>query len=426
MPHATSYQPSSRESILLSHKLDITPLREPLFPLPAKCNISPTDYLVPHALPFGRHVAEWQQEIFQLPNSGLTYREEPLIKPIRPDAPTLVAIFYPDDEPEERRRRSTENYLARIARLAALGEQTIIYVPPSISQHIRALRDDTHWTVIDEYETIWDIPNNWHQKHNFTHVQPALFADFVKQPGVLGYEPEPAYNHPHRSAVYNAKAFVSYDAVMRNPFGSERWMYVDAGILDEFGPLGADGRIWGDVVAAELSTAKFDRSIAVSRDSGVVFAEYMQSLAYGDKDINHAGWTDPARSWMCQHFMAQAYVGSSLGMLNYSVRFMQTVDDMDANGFYTAREEFIVPQVALRYPNTIFAIPWMILEWGKWEHPIKGCYTTHGGEESVPCIVDPLDGMCKGYQGRSSGLDGTGIYSWPRWKKISVFGQRYY
>lgn len=417
---------TARKDVLLSHHLDITPIDSPLFPLPRKSGISPLDYLTPHPLPFGQDVAKWQHDTFKLPGESMPYREEPLIQPIRADAPTMVAIFYPDDEPEDQKRRTTENYLERLKRLAALKEQTIIYAPPTIAQQIRELRDDQHWVVIDEYETVWDIPNNRHQKHNFTSVQPELFDKFEKEPDVKGFEPEPAYNHPHRSAVYNAKAFVSYDAVLRNPFGSERWMYVDAGIYDEFGPIGKDGSIWGDIVAEKLSTAKFDRSIAVTRDSGVVFAEYMQSMAYGIKDIKHAGWTDPAKSWMCQHFMAQAYVGSSLGMLNYSIRFMQTVDDMDANGFYVAREECVIPQVAVRYPNTIFAIPWMILEWGRWEHPIKGCYTVYGGDDSVPCIVDPLEWMCDGYKGRTSGLNGQGIYYWPEWRRIYVFGRRYH
>jgi hypothetical protein len=429
MPHAETDASTPRESILINHTLDITPIDAPLFPFPAASQPTVASYLPFYENTFGLDVASWQNRLFDLPDHDIQYHIESSIKPSAPNAPTLVAILYPDDDPLESQRRPLQTYLTRLQRLAKLNTQVIIYVPPSISTKIREMRHDQHWHVIDDYASIWDMPNNKHQRHNFTHVQPRLFDDFERKPGVVGWEPETVYNHPHRSAVYNAKAFVTYDAVMRNPFGSDRWMYVDAGLFDEHGPVGADGELWSDLTCHQLSPEKFDRSIAVSGSSGVVMAEYMQSLAYGVKDINHAAWTDPKKSWMCQHFIAQCHVGSSLGMLNYAVRFMQTVDDMDANGLYTAREEFVVPHVAVRYPNTIFSIPWMDVKWGQWEHPIKGCFLTYGGPKSVPTIGDPIEGMiCKGYMRQESRghLAGGGLYEWPWGKRKSVYGARYY
>ncbi|KAK5227323.1 hypothetical protein LTR47_006756 [Exophiala xenobiotica] len=256
---------------------------------------------------------------------------------------------------------------------------------------------------------------------------PKLFDDFERiRPGVEGLEPEPAYNHPHRSACYNAKAFVAFDAPMRNPFGSDRWMYVDAGIFNEMGPVGKDGKPWGDILRHQISDEKIDRSIGVSGDSGVVVGEYAQNLAHALKDINHSGWTDPKKSWMCQHFLSEAFVGNTIGMLNYSVRFMQTVDDMDANSFYTAREEFVMPHVAVRYPNTIFSIPWMEVERGRWDHPMKGCFLTYGGMESVPPIGDPIEvALCKGYRPRRGHVVGGGLYDWSWWKRVQAYGRRY-
>ena len=427
MPHAVIDEPTARETVLLNHNLDINPVESPLFAFSKTSKLNPTSYLTPTTAPYGRHVAEWQAKLHGLQNEKLLYRTQPLIAPIRKNAATLVAIFYPPNEPEIATRRPVEIYLERIKRLAALKEQTIIYVPPSISSVIRSFRDDKYWYVIDDYESIWDIPNNVHQEHNFTHIQPEIFSAFDRKVGVLGWEPENCYNHAHRSAVYNAKAFITYDAVMRNPFGSERWMYVDAGVFGEYGPKNENGEYWTEILSHELSAEKFDRSISLSRESGIVIGEYMQSLAYGIKDINHPAWTDPKKSWMCQHFIAGNWVGSSLGMLNFAVRFMQTVDDMDANGMYTAREEFVIPQVMIRYPNTIFSIPWMEMEWGKWEHPIKGAYSTYGGEESVPTIGDPIEGViCRGYKQQRGHLPGAGVYAWPWLKRKNVYGARYY
>jgi hypothetical protein len=428
MPHAVTNEPTAREATLLKHTLDITPLDTPLFAWPSTSKFGLTSYITPTTVPYSRQVAEWQAELYGLKDEKIVYRTQPLIEPIRKDAPTLIAIFYPDDEPESVTRRPIGVYLERIKRLAALKEQVIIYVPPTISKTIRSLRKDKHWVVVDDFASIWHMSNNRHQKHNYTHIQPKLFQAFDRKVGVIGWEPETCYSHPHRSAVYNAKAFISYDAVMRNPFGSERWMYADAGMFGEYGPRNDDGEYWVEILGHKLSTEKFDRSISLSRDSGIVIGEYMQSEAYGVKDINHPAWTDPKKSWMCQHFIAGNWVGSSIGMLNYAIRFMQTVDDMDANGLYTGREEFVIPHVMIRYPNTIFSIPWKEMEWGKWEHPIKGAYLDYGGPESVPTIGDPIEAViCRDYKQRRGHLVGDGVYKWPWSKRKNVYGvSRYY
>lgn len=106
-------------------------------------------------------------------------------------------------------------------------------------------------------------------------------------------------------------------------------------------------------------------------------------------------------------------------MLNYSVRFMQTVDDLDANGRYSGREEFVIAFLAARYPNTIFSIPFeqpvkkskgMVTD-----YPFKSCYTTQGGPKTVPLIVDPLSTMyCTGYIPRRPNLPASGTPNYSR------------
>ncbi|KAJ7626850.1 hypothetical protein FB45DRAFT_868129 [Roridomyces roridus] len=421
------HSPSPRQQVFLENKLDVVPLDQPLFAWPNRSSNTPQSYLPYHQRPFGRAVAEWQAHFFGL--DKFDYRTEPEIAPIRPGAPTLVAIFYPDADTKP--RRPLYLYLERIQRLADLGEQTVLYAPPSLAPTLRRMRSDPHWYIIDDYATVWDIPNNTYQSHNFAHVQPALFKEFDGYSKVWGWYPDAMRNHAHRAASYNSKAFATFDAVLRNPFGSESWMYIDAGIFDQIGPIDADGALWGDVLRASLCPSKFARSISVSGDSGIVMGEYMQGPAYGAKNIDHACWTDPRKGWLCHTFIAHAYVGSSLGMLNYSVRFMQTVDDMDANGWYSAREEFAIPWVAVRYPNTVFSIPWMPVPrplWCQWQYPIKMCYTDIGGSESVPPIVDPISTIfCPGYLPRTPNLPGEGIYqrTW-RTDAYTVFRQWYY
>ncbi|KAF7329207.1 hypothetical protein MKEN_00181300 [Mycena kentingensis (nom. inval.)] len=412
--------PTPRERILLDHRLDITPIDQPLFPWTKTAKQTPTTYLPYYQRPLGRGVAQWQAELFGRDPQKAEYRTEPEIPPLRPDAPTLVAIFYPDNEPNPRRPLSV--YLARIQRLANMGEQTMLYVPPELVSTVRLMRPhDPWWHIIDTYPTIWDIPTNTYQEDNFTHRQPALYESFTGYSSVRGWCPDGTRNHVHRCASYNAKAFITYDAVMRNPFGSDSWMYLDAGILDEYGPCSGDGELWGTMMRSALSPEKIARSIGVSGDTGVVFAEYMQNPAYGGatKTINHPSWTDPTLSWLCHTFIAHVYVGSSLGMLNYGVRFMRTVDDMDANDIYSAREEFVLPWVAIRYPNTIFSIPWLPVPdtlASQWKYPAKVAYTTIGGPDSLPPIVDPISTIyCPGYTPRRPNLAGSGLYA-PNWR----------
>ncbi|KAI1135862.1 hypothetical protein F5Y05DRAFT_163783 [Hypoxylon sp. FL0543] len=392
---------------------DLTPLDEPLISWAGHRGRSPREYLKPPVLPYGREVAEWQNAL-----SGRRevawFRDTPEIPPIRQDAPTMVLIFYPrPDQGDARPIHQSASYLKRIERIAQMGEQTILYVPPELAETIRAMRPDPHWYIVDSYATVWDIPTNDYQRDNFANKQPRLFSEFDGYTDADGeLRPVDRYNRAHHSAVCNAKAFVMYDAVMRNPFGSDRWMYVDAGFLFDDGPKDADGVIWGDLIKSGLDEAKIDRAIGVSRDTGVVMGEY--SHRDGCPDIEDECWSDPRRTWRGRQFIANVYVGSSLGMLNYSARFMQTVDDMDANGLYTGREEFVVAFVVLRYPNSVFSIPWFPLPRAldyRWQFPGKLVFSRVGGPESVPPIVDPIAALyVRDYVPSRSSLPAGGIY----------------
>jgi len=156
---------------------------------------------------------------------------------------------------------------------------------------------------------VWDFFNNQYQVENFTNKQPALFSQFEGEitPWQL------AYNRPFLSAAYNAKAFCTFDAIMRNPFGSDTWAWADAGLFDEGGPKDADGVTWGDLKFREtLDPAKIARSISLARDTGIVLGEHPKNPALDVRDINHECWTNPRKSWMSHRFAAGIYVGSSL------------------------------------------------------------------------------------------------------------------
>ncbi|KAI1089970.1 hypothetical protein F5B19DRAFT_352552 [Rostrohypoxylon terebratum] len=387
LDHASSYKEK------LEHVQYLTPIDEPLISWDGRRGRSPREYLEPPVVPYGIDVAEWQHELSG-EQGALQFRSTPEVPPIRKDAPTMVLIFYPrPDEGDAKPIHQSPSYLKRIERIAQMGEQTMLYVPPELAETIRAMRSDPHWYIVDSYPTVWDIPTNNYQRDNFANKQPRLFAEFdgySDEDGEL--KPVDRYNRAHHSAVCNAKAFIMYDAIMRNPFGCDRWMYVDAGFLFDDGPKDSDGMIWGDLIKSGLDDAKFDRATSISGNTGVVMGEY--SCRDGCPDIYDECWTNPRRTWRSRQFIANVYVGNSLGMLNYSVRFMQTVDDMDANGFYNGREEFVVAFVVLRYPNSLFSIPWFPLPQRldyRWQFPGKLVFSRVGGPESVPPIVDPIE-----------------------------------
>ncbi|KAI1383429.1 uncharacterized protein F4822DRAFT_420607 [Hypoxylon trugodes] len=398
----------------LKHVQGLIPIDKPLITWDGRRGRSPREYLKPPTIPYGQKVAEWQNALSgQQDVPG--FRDCSEVRSLRKDAPTMVLIFYPrPDEDNARPIHQSPSYLKRIERIAQMGEQTIIYVPPELTETIRAMRSDPHWHIVDAYPTIWDVPTNNYQRDNFTNKQPKLFRELDGYSDADGeLRPIERYNRGHHSAVCNAKAFIMYDAIMRNPFGSDRWMYVDAGFLFDDGPKDADGVIWGDLIKSGLDSAKFDRAISVSRDTGVVMGEYCHRDSC--PDINDECWSNPKRTWRTRQFIKNVYVGNSLGMLNYSVRFMQTVDDMDANGFYTGREEYVVAFVVLRYPNSVFSIPWFPLPRQldyRWQFPGKLVFSRIGGPESVPPIVDPIAALyVRDYVPSRPSLDAGGIYT---------------
>lgn len=66
----------------------------------------------------------------------------------RLNAPTIISLFY-----YETSKRPLDTYMRRMQNLADMGEQTIIYVPPTLAQQVKAMRDDVHWCVVDDYKT---------------------------------------------------------------------------------------------------------------------------------------------------------------------------------------------------------------------------------------------------------------------------------
>ncbi|KAI1380540.1 hypothetical protein F4677DRAFT_463237 [Hypoxylon crocopeplum] len=411
--YKNSFDQASSYREKLKHIQGLTPIDEPLISWGGHRGRSPREYLKPPVKPYGRGVAEWQTALSGRPEES-RFRTISQVPPLRPDAPTMVLIFYPrPDEDDARPIHQSPSYLKRIERIAQMGEQTILYIPPELTETIRAMRPDPYWYIVDSYATVWDIPTNNYQRDNFANKQPGLFREFDGHSDADGeLRPVDRYNRAHHSAVCNAKAFIMYDAVMRNPFGSDRWMYVDAGFLFDDGPKDSDGMIWGDLIKSGIDNAKIDRAISVSRDTGVVMGEY--SHRDGCPDIDDECWSNPRRTWRTRQFIANVYVGNSLGMLNYSARFMQTVDDMDANGFYTGREELVIAFVALRYPNSVFSIPWFPLPPRldyRWQFPGKLVFSRVGGPESVPPIVDPIATLyvC-GYLPSRQSLPAGGIY----------------
>ncbi|KAI1073820.1 hypothetical protein F5B20DRAFT_565910 [Whalleya microplaca] len=405
----------------LRHKSYLTPINEPLISWDNVGRTSPQKYLKSYTKsyekPFGKDVAEWRQRFFGL-GEDVQYRTKPEIAPIYPGAPTMVLVFYPrPDQGDARPIHQSASYLRRIQRIANMGEQTILYIPPELREEVRAMRDDPHWYIIDEYATVWDFPNNSYQRDNFENKQPAIFNEFDGYTDADGdLKPEPRYNRPHHSAVCNSKAFIMYDAVMRNPFGSDQWMYVDAGFLFDDGPKDKHGVVWGDLFSSGLDKNKFGYAYCLAQEAGIVMGEYPHQ--YGCPDAEDECWYNPKRSWRGRQFIAQVYVGCSIGMLEYSTRFMQTVDDMDANGFYTGREELVVAFVALRYPNTVRSVPYFRLPAHldyKWQFPMKFVFSRVGGPESVPPIVDPIRTLyCKDYTPTLEDQPAGGVYKGAR------------
>lgn len=292
--------------------------------------------------------------------------------------------------------------------MAKTNEQVIIYVAKSVSADIKKMRTDAHWLVIDEYAAFWEIPNNQFQQANFEGTQREIFAKMLAT-GTKDWEPSSIYDDAFYSAAYNAKAFIAFDAPLRNPFDSDRWVYMDAGLLlvpNKTGQPQAPtekGQPWDMLFGGFLDNTKIDRSITLTKDTGVVFPEYPIVPARGTIDITPKAFNDPLYEWQDKYYLGGIFVGNTLGMLNYAVRYMQTVDILDANGRYTGREQFITPITGAMYPNTVFSQPVQKLpaqlsdaKYGdvtirNWKFMLLS-YSTPYGKEMLPEMRDPIAG----------------------------------
>lgn len=386
---------------------DLTPLDRPVIKYGKTATRKPQDYLQPRPNVINKEANAWQQSFFGTDKIKSTkLKASPQIQPMRPGAPTIVSFYYPHPNPPSFKNQDV--YLERIERLAKTNEQVIIYVAKSVSDKIKKMRSDPHWLVIDEYETIWNIPNNEFQQENFEGLQRQIFAK-MRASGTEDWRPSKIYDDGFYSAAYNAKAFIAFDAPLRNPFGSDKWVYMDAGLLlipelpEHPQPPTLKGQPWDMLFGGFLDTAKIDRSISLTKNTGVVFPEYPQVPERGVIDINSKAFNNPLYEWQNKYYLGGLFVGNTLGMLNYAVRYMQTVDTLDANGRYTGREEFITPIVGAMYPNTVFSQPVQNLpkeltdpKFGdttirNWKFMLLS-YATPYGKSMLPEMRDPIAG----------------------------------
>ncbi|KAF2149689.1 hypothetical protein K461DRAFT_301255 [Myriangium duriaei CBS 260.36] len=367
---------------------DITPLDKPVIKYPQQSQRDIRNYLEARQDVFGKAAAQWQQEFFY-PNkkSNAKFRDRPQIQPIRHDAPTIISFYYPHPNPRQSKRQDV--YLERIKRLAKTDEQVMMYVAKDVAGDIKKMRNDKHWHVIDEYSTIWDVPNNKFQSNNFMFDQ-------------------------REFAAYNAKAFIAFDAPLRNPFGSERWIYMDAGLLLVPGSANQPqapsqhGQPWDMLYGGFLDNKKIDRSISLTKTSGVVFPEYLINSTRESTDISSRAFNDPFYQWQNKFYLGGLFVGG-------------TLDILDANGRYTGREEFITPIVAAMYPNTVYSQPAQNLperlsdsKYGdktitNWKFMLLS-YSSRYGKDMFPEMRDPIAGRYCGphtsYQPRGKLMSG--------------------
>ncbi|KAK7912103.1 hypothetical protein PG985_014584 [Apiospora marii] len=417
---AEAQPPTPRERALMDHDLPITPIDQPVLAFPKPAKLDARSYMQPHRVPGSRQVAEWNKEMFlgfgdgskdYLVSEPLQWREGPSVaEPIRPGAPTIITTFTwePDDSNgQSQSSRPLDEYLGRFQKLADTGEMVIFYTNERMRETIAAMRpNDPHWHVITPWESVWDVPNNLHQHENFKRTQPDLFARFQDT------GPVPRYNVDRLSAAFNSKAYCIFDGVQRAPFGGRGpFMFYDSGwiVVDQQDPG------FEEVAAEFIDDAKVARSAAFAGDTGVVVGEYELKQEAEDPedptrpgppvDVNHRAFLRPEKSWEALHFLGGSVVGSPLGMLNYAARFMQSVEDMGANGFYVGREELVMSFLAVRYPNTIFSVPagdapGMANPW-----PIRDCHSGRWGPDDVAALVDPVQTLfCRFYEPRRPNL----------------------
>lgn len=166
---------SSRDSILLerlqqvckSHYPGEVPLDKPAFEWDKKADSHPRDYLkdIEHPFgkgndkPYGKKLARWRQQFFHpdkhVDDDDLEYSKEPEVDPLRPGAPTIVTLFYPD---AGNTRRSPEKTVARFKPIADMGEQMMIYTTEAMRPLLEKLRSDKHFRIVTDFEDVFDLP----------------------------------------------------------------------------------------------------------------------------------------------------------------------------------------------------------------------------------------------------------------------------
>lgn len=233
-----------------------TPLDQPAYKLgsnePSE-GFHPKQFLPEFKRPVGKKVARWQKKFFYPDSSdddsdlkyqninNLALKSGGEDAENKEDPPTIITAFFADPD-EGNRRRPLENYLVQYKRLATLYQRIIVYTTPDMEKLIRdenrkaginqdyvhivtginekyihpARGTSPQWK--SEWKTVWDLPVNEVQKHNFEITQPEKFKNLrnagVKKALIAPSIDLDAFNKPFLSGAYHSKAFACYHAAM--------------------------------------------------------------------------------------------------------------------------------------------------------------------------------------------------------------------
>lgn len=243
---------------------------------------------------------------------------------------TLVTAFF--DLGSRSKHKPTEytqwigNFFPKVA------TPMVVFTSESLVSNLRELRGSLP-AVFDAYSSVWDLPPA-------AHYHAALMDQ-------VSLDPEKGMHYPELYAIWSSKVWFMMAAAAHNPFSSQYFVWVDAGVF-----RGRSFPHWPSV-------GKLDRVFeSCGRDDCVLLSDVAQSANSDETDWGAHWAIDPVPhvafhgrdkiEGLRDYLQAAVFAAKPPGVLWWGVEYYALMHDYIRNGVFAGKEQNVFDALMVR------------------------------------------------------------------------------
>ena len=205
--------------------------------------------------------------------------------------------------------------------LQSVSSPLVVFTDIKSKEYILKMRPETKFhTFFYIYEDVWEVMRELEVERNRTYNKKYKQEQFY-------IDPENNIHNPNLYAVWNIKAFITYEVLKQNPFNSKFFIYTDIGAFrDEIIPD------WPDNSFVELLSCKLHNRILFGQIQDFVYNSSDSSDSFITKDLIEGTF----------------FAGSKTAIENFKINFYKLHDELLDKQIFVGKDQKIMNLYAFK------------------------------------------------------------------------------